>query len=163
MIGLTPEEYRVSEEARRRLTAFVIRHGVEMRRSSVPFDGEPGECWTNAWRGEGAYVEGVVYAENGAFGGTHAWNLDALGMVVERTPRYGKVDRYVGVVIPRDGWLAAPTRAWTGLRESILERALLHLPDAEVMKMLGQPVPKTAPVLPGMNRRQRRAAERKTR
>jgi hypothetical protein len=131
----SPEEIAYSDRARAATRRFVEQHGVDMPRGTYE-PGDPGECWTNAWRGEGSYVEGIVYAEDGTYGGTHAWNLSPLGTVIERTPAYEKVGRYVGIVIDRRGALAAPTLRWTGWRVSILEAALVSTTPAQVLGML---------------------------
>lgn len=142
----------VGEAARGALTGLAQRHGHHWPSAGVvDATGARGECWSNAWHGEGAYVEGIVSRRlpDGAVQvGTHAWNVDALGRVVERTPTYGEAFDYRGVIIDRDVHQAR-TGDWGQERSSLAEALygagflyrghLLHDEDVLTYLKTGEP------------------------
>lgn len=145
--------------ARLRLVAFARQHGRSMPPGTFVGDGMPGECWTNAWQADGAYVEGVTVRPNGRVG-THAWNLDADGRVVEHTPLYDDIVEYIGIVIDRDsehGRLATRVMAGDRWRSSVLETSLVGIGEVATLAMLNGTLRRSEPT---GNRAQRRAAKR---
>lgn len=150
-VATTTRQPSVQEAARAALQGLALRHGAAWERATTiaPF-GAKGECWSNAWHGEGDYVEGAVsrLAPDGTVQvGTHAWNV-VDGQVVERTPTYEQAFGYVGIVIDRDKH-RAKTADWGLTRSSVTEALygagfmyrghLLHDDDVLTFLSTGEP------------------------
>ncbi len=134
----------IHDQARIALRAFVMQYGhqgeMPTANNSFPCNGHPNECWTNAWEGSGVYVEGYTLRPDGKTWTTHAWNLNAFGVVIERTPGFEQAGtRYFGIAIDREGALAAIANKVMGKdrwRTSVLEAALMGSGPERTIEML---------------------------
>ena len=92
-----------------RMKEFALKHGIEFKGQNLPKryrHGEMKACYKNSalmsFRHNLIYVEGYASASNCHHSTLHAWCINELGEVFDRTWPYTSLNTYYGVSIKRE-------------------------------------------------------------